>query len=92
MRRLLLSLCLLSGVAAAEAPAAESGTTIVGEQESSVGLFLTPWQDERASDLDRPPSRLAPATPSLDATDFGRSAAAYETLLAYRREQLQRVH
>ncbi len=92
MKHLLLSLCLLSAAAAAQTPAPEAGTTIVGEQESAVGLFLTPWQDERASDLDRPPSRLSPATPSLDAAEFSRSAAAYETLLAYRREQLQRVH
>lgn len=90
MRSLLLSLCLCCSVALAQPPAPESGTTIVGEQESAVGLFLTPWQDERASNLDRPPSRLAPATP--DAGSFAASAAAYEAQGAYRREQLQRVH
>ena len=92
MRTLALLLCLLPVIAQAQSPANEAGTTVVGEQESAVGLFLTPWQDERASDLDRPPSRLAPAAPSTDAVDFVRSAAAYENLQAYRREQLQRVH
>jgi hypothetical protein len=86
MKRWLLPLCLFCAAAAAE----EAGTTIVGEQESAVGLFLTPWQDERASDLDRPPSRLAPAAPEAGA--FAASAMAYEAQWAYRREQLQRVH
>jgi len=90
MKRLLLPLCLFCACAAAQPPAGEAGTTVVGEQESSVGLFLTPWQDERASDLDRPPSRLAPAAP--DAGSFASSAMAYEAQWAYRREQLQRVH
>lgn len=57
-----------------------------------MGLFLTPWQEEHASNLDRPPSRLSPAAPATGAADFARSAAAYENLQAYRREQLQRVH
>ncbi|MDM4768734.1 hypothetical protein [Solimonas sp. SE-A11] len=90
MRGLLLSLCLWGTVALAQPPAPEAGTTIVGEQESAVGLFLTPWQDERASDVDRPPSRLSPVTP--DAGSFAASAMAYESQWAYRREQLQRVH
>ena len=92
MKALALLLSLLPAIALAQAPANEAGTTIVGEQESAVGLFLTPWQEERASDLDRPPSRLAPAVPATDAADFARSAAAYDNLQAYRREQLQRVH
>ena len=83
-------LCLACTAALAQAPAPEAGTTIVGEQESAIGLFLTPWQDERASNLDRPPSRLAPAAPAADS--FAASAAAYESQWAYRREQLQRVH
>ncbi len=90
MRGLLLSLCLCGTAAFAQPPASEAGTTIVGEQESAVGLFLTPWQDERASNVDRPPSRLSPATP--DAGSFAASAAAYEAQWTYRREQLQRVH
>lgn len=87
---LLLWLCLSCAPAVAQPAATEAGTTIVGEQESAVGLFLTPWQDERASNLDRPPSRLSPASP--DAGSFAASAAAYEAQWGYRREQLQRVH
>lgn len=90
MRILLAALLLLATPAFAESP--EAGTTIVGEQEAAVGLYLMPWQDEHASDIDRPPSRLDPAAGTLDAEGYRRRSAMAETLLSYRREQLQRVH
>lgn len=91
MRRALILSLWLCGVAQAQ-PAPEAGTTIVGEQESAVGLYLTPWQDEYASDLDRPPSRLVATPQPLAAAAYIRRSDAEATLQAYRREQLQRVH
>ncbi|HSW13144.1 MAG TPA: hypothetical protein VLI06_09920 [Solimonas sp.] len=85
---MLLLLALDSGAQ----PPAEPGTTIVGEQDAAIGLTLLPWAEEYASDLDRPPSRYdVPAQP-LDAQAFIRRNEFDEAGLAWRREQLQRVH
>ena len=46
----------------------EPGSTIVGDREAAVGLFLDPWREESPSDLDWPPLRepepLAPLDPA----------------------------
>ena len=48
--------CLAAGAPKpAPAAAVEEGTTIVADHEAAVGLFLAPWQDDHASDLDWPP-------------------------------------
>jgi len=75
----------------AEAPP-PAGTVIVGEQEAAIGLTLTPWQEEYASDLDRPPATLDVPPQPLDAQAFHRLSEFREASLGYRREQLQRAH
>jgi hypothetical protein len=84
---------LFVSVLHAEQPAAkaDAGTTIVGEQESAVGLTLLPWAEEYASDLDRPPLRHDEPAVALDAQGFARRSAYHAQRTAYRREKLQRV-
>lgn len=66
------------------------GTTIVGEQDAAVGLYITPWKEESASDLDRPPSLFdAPAQPQ-DAAGFSRRVRYFDAAQAHRSERLQR--
>jgi len=75
---------------AAAPPDGAPGTTIIGEQDTAVGLYLTPWQDETASDVDRPPGLYAPPLEPLDPMTFERLSAYDDARLAYRRERLQR--
>ncbi len=81
---------LLVVMPAAAENAAEAGTTIVGEREAAVGLYLAPWQDEQASDLDRPPALFDVPAEVLDAERFQRLAEYDEAVGAYRRERLYR--
>ncbi|TJY61155.1 hypothetical protein E4T66_11060 [Sinimarinibacterium sp. CAU 1509] len=91
-RLALFALALISGwqPAAAQDSATAPGTTIVGEQDTAVGLYLTPWQDETASDVDRPPGLYAPPLAQLDPMEFQRLVDYDDARLAYRRERLQR--
>lgn len=62
---------------------ATAGTTIVGEQDSAMGLYLLPWKDETASGMELAPALLdVPPTPLDDAqlqrvTDYREAAASY---------------
>jgi hypothetical protein len=66
--------------------AGEGGTTIVGEQDSDVGLYLTPWKEEHADNIDPPPSLLDEPPQPLDAHNFARQVRDAGTVSAYRRE------
>lgn len=87
-----LTVMLLAGGAAAQedTSAVVAGTTIVGERESAVGLYLAPWQDEDASDIDRPPALFAPTLEKIDGDAFRRQAQYEDAINAYRRERLFR--
>ncbi|MFP5307911.1 MAG: hypothetical protein ACLGI7_19085 [Gammaproteobacteria bacterium] len=87
MTRLIACVLLL---ASAHALADEAGTTIVGERESAVGLYLAPWQNEAGSDLDRPPVLFDVPLQPLDAARFERQVQYQEAIDAYRRERLFR--
>ncbi|GAC1621706.1 MAG: hypothetical protein NVS9B10_04860 [Nevskia sp.] len=64
------------------------GTTIVGDQESPIGLYITPWKDEYAErGLDRPARLLDEALLPIDPATFRRQIEYYETITAYRRSQ-----
>ncbi len=64
------------------------GTTIVGDQESPIGLYITPWKDEYAErGLDRPARLLDEALLPIDPATFRRQIEYYETIAAYRRSQ-----
>lgn len=100
---LLLLLCLVP-VAFAGKPAAapdenpaidtmqkaeNGGTTIVGDGESDQGLYLTPWKDEHADNIDPPPSLFDVPPQPLDPRAFARQVRDASTVTAYRREQRQ---
>jgi hypothetical protein len=100
-RLLLLLLCLVPAAQAAkpaapgENPAvdtmkgvADPGTTVVGEAESNQGLYLTPWKEEHADNLDPPPGLLDVAPQPVNPRAFARQVRDAATLNAYRREQL----
>lgn len=75
----------------ASSPAATAGTTVVGEQDAAVGLFLAPWKNESRSELDRPPRLLDPDFAPVDAVGYARSAEHYASGRAYRAERLLRA-
>lgn len=68
--------------------ATDEGTTIVGDQESPIGLYITPWKDEYAErGLDRPARLLDESLLPIDPASFRRQIEYYETLSAFRRSQ-----
>lgn len=65
------------------------GSTIVGEQDSAMGLTLMPWKDEFSSGLDQPPSLYrAPLTP-VNGSDLQRETEYRDNLGNYRRSHSQ---
>jgi hypothetical protein len=68
----------------------EAGTTIIGEKESAIGLYITPWQEEAPNDMDRPPRLLDESLEPIDGRSFQSQVESYDTISAYRRAQLQR--
>lgn len=77
----------LLGFAASAQSGPDTGSTIVGDQEAAIGLYLMPWREEPVSDLDRPPRRLEllPAPPE----DVRAQAKTAETVDAFHRDQLR---
>lgn len=90
-RAALLLVCTLAfGAAhAAEAPTADSGTTVMGERETALGLVLTPWQDEGPAPLDRPPALLDEAPTAVDAGDYARTHRFEADLAGWRRARVE---
>lgn len=59
----------------------QAGTTIVGERESPIGLYITPWRDAYAEqDIDRPARLLQVDMAPLDRTVFARQVEYYDAL------------
>lgn len=68
-----------NGSAAADKP----GTTIFGERESPIGLYITPWRDAHAEkDIDRPARLLQEKAVPIDRTVFDRQVEYYDVLTA----------
>ncbi len=64
------------------------GTTIFGEQETPIGLYITPWKDDYAErGLDRPARLLDEAMEPIDPATFRRQIEYYETITEFRRKQ-----
>lgn len=84
----LLVTCTLS-VHAAEDPD-KAGTTIVGDQDAALGLYLLPWKEERPSDMRRAPGMHDEPMATVDGAGFSRTSTYYATGRAYRAERLQR--
>ena len=59
----------------------DSGTTIVGERESPIGLYITPWRNAYAEqDIDRPARLLRVDMSPIDRDVFTRQVEYYEAL------------
>lgn len=94
VRLTLITVMLLAGSAGAlhaeDAPQPQSGTTIVGDQDAALGLFLAPWKDESRAELGRAPGLHDRPMTAVDPTDFARVSTYYAAGRAYRAERLQR--
>lgn len=63
------------------APSRDSGTTIVGERESPIGLYITPWRNAFSQqDIDRPPRLLEVNLDPVDPIVLGRQVEYYHAL------------
>ncbi len=61
------------------------GTTIIDDQESPIGLYITPWKDEYAErGLDRPARLLDEALLPIDPATFRRQVDYYNTINEHR--------
>jgi hypothetical protein len=59
----------------------DAGTTIVGERESPIGLYITPWRNAFAEqDIDRPARLLRVDMTPIDRDVFTRQVEYYEAL------------
>jgi hypothetical protein len=69
--------------AAGKAGGTDGGTNIIGERESPIGLYITPWRNAAAeTDLDRPARLLSVQLEPLDHRVFSRQVEYYEALTA----------
>ena len=60
---------------------AASGTTVIGEQDSPIGLYITPWRNSAAAGgLDRPARLLDEALLPLDPDVFKRQVEYHRAL------------
>lgn len=99
MKRLVLAVCaglLWTGGAQAQSTAEEpqalvrpaEGTTIVGERESPIGLYITPWRNAAPEkELDRPARFLDEALMPLDPEVFRRQLEYYNTITDHLRSR-----
>lgn len=61
----------------------DAGTTIVGERESPIGLYITPWRNAYAEqDIDRPARLLRVDMSPIDRDVFARQVEYYDALTA----------
>lgn len=82
-------LCFAALNASAQEPA-PAGTTILGDQDAAVGLFLAPWKEETRGELSRPPGLQDHSPAPIDAASYARATQYYAAGRAYRAERLQR--
>lgn len=61
----------------------DPGTTIVGERESPIGLYITPWRNAFAEqDIDRPPRLMQLDMLPIDRDVLARQVEYYDALKA----------
>lgn len=59
----------------------DAGTTVVGERESPIGLYITPWRNARAEqDIDRPARLLQVDMSPVDRDVFARQVEYHRAL------------
>lgn len=63
---------------------AEKGTTVVGDTDSPIGLFIMPWRNSNAEkDIDRPARLLQGDMSPIDPIVFDRQTEYFEVLEAH---------
>lgn len=73
----------------ATTPDQDAGTTIVGDGESPIGLYLTPWKNEYAQrGMDRPAQIVQEQMAPIDPGVFRRQNSYYDTITSYRQAEL----
>lgn len=65
------------------------GTTIIGERDAAVGLYLTPWKEEAPSDIDRPPLLFDVKPQAVDGQQFAERIETDDANAAYRRVRVE---
>lgn len=95
---LVIAGALASSIATAQAPATSrsapadepavktdnAGTTVVGDRESPIGLYITPWREAAPeAQMDRPARFLEEELLPLDADVFRRQIEYYNTITAH---------
>lgn len=68
---------------------AETGTTLIGQRDAAVGLYLLRWKEEAPSDIDRPPRQFDGVGEAVDPTRFAADVANDDANTAYRRVRLE---
>jgi hypothetical protein len=81
------ALAVLLALVGTTAAAVETGTTIVGEEESEMGLNLMPWKNEARSDMDLAPALLNEIPTTVDPAGFSRRMENYDAIVGHRRER-----
>jgi len=75
--------------AATASTGGESGTTVVGDKEAPIGLYITPWKDGYAEHgLDRPARFVDVDTSPIDPDTFQRRINYYNVITDYREAHL----
>jgi hypothetical protein len=70
-----------TGAAKPSAAGHEVGTTIIGDNESPIGLYITPWRESHAEkDIDRPARLLQEEMLPIDKDVFERQVEYYDAL------------
>jgi hypothetical protein len=80
-----------NGASAPPSPAKDEspGTTIIGDRESPIGLYLTPWKNEYAeSGMDRPAQNVQEPMAPIDPDVFIRQNSYYDTITRFRQAEL----
>lgn len=66
----------------------DAGTTVVGERESPIGLYITPWRNARAEqDIDRPARLLQVDMSPVDRDVFARQVEYHRALTEASRDK-----
>lgn len=71
------------------APGQDIGTTIIGEEEAAIGLYLMPWSEEPMGDVDRPPNLLDEPLEPIDTAQYRRQVEWYRAQVSYQKLRLQ---
>jgi hypothetical protein len=65
-----------------------AGTTVVGDRESPIGLYLTPWKNEYAErGMDRPAQFVQEQMAPIDPEVFKRQNSYYDTITRFRQAE-----